>query len=112
MARYENRDKDGTLLETYVVPDETMKADPSAVITARGPKKSRAAAAPEGYEHIASVEGDPDALVSDCVVHVYAKKGSYEKEKPSKVLSGLKAVVADAEAAAEARAETEATPAK
>lgn len=111
MARYENRDKDGTLLETYVITDETLKADPSAIITSRGPKKSRAAAAPEGYEHIASVEGDPDALVSDCVVHVYAKKGSYEKEKPSKILSGLKAIVAEAEAAAEAK-EAEAMPTK
>lgn len=107
MARYENRDKDGTLLETYIVTDETMKADPGAVITSRGPKKSRAAAAPEGYEHIASVEGDPDALVSDCMLHVYAKKGSYEKEKPSKVLSGLRAIVAEAEATAEAKKEGE-----
>lgn len=102
MPRYENRDKDGTLIDTFVITDETMKADPSAIITARGPKKSRAAAAPEGYEHITSVEGDPDALVSDCVLHVYAKKGSYEKEKPSKLLSGLKAIVAEAEAKAEA----------
>lgn len=110
MPRYENRDKDGTLIDTFVITDETMKADPSAIITSRGPKKSRAAAAPEGYEHIASVEGDPDALVSDCVLHVYAKKGSYEKEKPSK-LAGLKAVVADAEAKAEAKVEGE-VPAK
>lgn len=100
MPRYENRDKDGTLIDTFVITDETMKADPSAIITSRGPKKSRAAAAPEGYEHIASVEGDADALVSDCVVHVYAKKGSFEKEKPSK-LAGLKAVVAEIEAKAE-----------
>ena len=109
MPRYENRDKDGNLLETYVITDETLKADPSAVITSRGPKKSRAAAAPEGYEHVASVEGDPDALVSDCMLHVYAKKGSYEKEKPSKLLSGLKALVADAEEKKEA---AEGAPAK
>lgn len=102
MPRYENRDKDGVLIDTFVVTEETLKADPGAVITSRGPKKSRAATAPEGYEHIASVEGDPDALVSDCVVHVYAKKGSYEKEKPSKLLSGLKAIVAEAEAKVEA----------
>lgn len=108
MPRYENRDKDGTLLETFVVTDETMKADPAAVITSRGPKKSRAATAPEGYDHIASVEGDPDALVSDCVVHVYAKHGSYDKEKPSKLLSGLKAVVAEAEV----KKEAEGAPAK
>lgn len=107
MPRYENRDKDGALIETYVVTEETLKADSSAVITSRGPKKSRAAAAPEGYEHIASVEGDPDALVSDCVVHVYAKKGSYDKEKPSK-LAGLKALMADIEAKEEAVAEGEA----
>lgn len=107
--RYENRDKDGTLLETFIITDETLRDDPGAVITSRGPKKSRPAAAPEGFEHIASVEGDTDAMVSDCVVHVYAKKGSYEREKPSKVLSGLKAVVADAEAAAEAKTETEAS---
>lgn len=101
MPRYENRDKDGTLIDTFVITDETMKADPSAIITARGPKKSKAAPAPEGYEHIASVEGDPDALVSDCMLHVYAKKGSYEKEKPSK-LAGLKAIVADNDAKIEA----------
>lgn len=106
MPRYENRDKDGTLIETYVVTDETLKADPDAIITSRGPKKSRAAAAPEGYELIASVEGDPDALVTDCVVHVYAKKGSYDKEKPSK-LAGLKALMADIEAKEEAVAEGE-----
>lgn len=105
MPRYENRDKDGTLLETFVVTDETMKADPGAIITSRGPRKSRAAAAPEGYEHIASVEGDPDALVSDCMLHVYAKKGSYDKEKPSKLLSGLKAIVAEATEAAKMEGE-------
>lgn len=107
MPRYENRDKDGTLIDTIVVTEETLKADPDAIITARGPKKSRAAAAPEGYEHIASVEGDPDALVSDCVLHIYAKKGSYDKEKPSK-LAGLKALIADIETKEEAAAEGEA----
>jgi hypothetical protein len=96
MPRYENRDKDGTLIDTVVVTDETLKADPTAVITSRGPKKSRPATAPEGYDFITTTEGDPDALVSDCMVHVYARHGSYEKEKPSK-LSGLKALVAEAE---------------
>lgn len=100
MPRYEQRDKDGMLLETYVVTEETLKADPDAIIKVRGPLKSRAGTAPEGYEHIASMDNDPDALVSNVTVHYYAKKGSYEKEKPSK-LAGLKAVIADAEAKAE-----------
>jgi hypothetical protein len=101
MARYEQVNKDGTLADVFIVDEETLKADPSAVITLRAPLKSRAGAAPEGYEHIASVEGDRDALVTDCMVHVYAKKGAYHKEKKS-ALSGLKAVVAEAEIRAEA----------
>lgn len=98
MPRYEQRDKDGNITETYIISDETLKADPDAVIKLRTAGKSKAGAAPEGYEHISSQDGDPDALVSDVTVHYYAKKGSYEKEKPSK-LAGLKAVVAEAEAA-------------
>lgn len=100
MPRYDQRDKDGNITETFVVTEETLKADPDAVIKLRGPLKSKAGPAPEGYEHIASQQGDPDALVSDCTVHVYAKKGAYEKEKPS-ALAGLKAIVADAETAKE-----------
>lgn len=97
MPRFEQRDKDGAITEVFIVTEETLKADPDAVIKLRAPGKSKAGPAPEGYEHVASQEGDPDALVSDVTVHYYAKKGSYEKEKPSK-LSGLKAVVAEAEA--------------
>lgn len=108
MPRYEQRDNAGNLTETFVVSEETLRADPDAVIKMRGPSKSRAGAAPEGYEHVASVEGDPDAMVGDCTVHYYAKKGSYEKEKPSK-LAGLKAIVAEAEAKAEAKAEVKET---
>jgi hypothetical protein len=108
MPRFENRDKDGTLIETFVVSDETLKADPDAILKSRGPLKSRAPAAPDGYDFIATVEGDPDALVSDVVVHYYAKHKSYEKEKPSK-LSGLKALVAEAEVKKET---VEGTPAK
>lgn len=100
MPRYEQRDKDGTLIETYVVTDETLKADPDALLTHRAAKGSKAGPAPEGYDHVASVDGDPDALITDCTVHIYAKKKAYEKEKPSK-LAGLKAVVAEAEAKAE-----------
>lgn len=96
MARYENIDKDGNILDVFVVDEETLKADPDAVLKSRGPLKSKAPAAPEGYEHIATMAGDPDALVSDVAVHYYAKKGSFYKEKPSK-LSGLKAVVAEIE---------------
>lgn len=97
MARYQNIDKDGNVIDTFIVEDETLRVDPDAVIKSRGPLKSRAPAAPEGYEHMATMEGDPDALVSDVSVHYYAKKGVYYKEKPSK-LAGLKAVVAEAEA--------------
>ncbi len=107
MPRYENRDKDGSLIAAIIVTDETLKADPDAVLKSRGPLKSKAPAAPEGYDHIASMEGDSDALVSDCVVHYYAKHGKYDKEKPSK-LSGLKAVLAETEA----KKEGEGAPAK
>lgn len=102
MAKYENIDKDGNILDTYIVDDATLKADPDAVLKSRGPLKSRAPAAPEGYEHIATMEGDPDALVSNVSVHYFAKKGSFHKEKASK-LSGLKAVVAEIETKAEAK---------
>jgi len=94
MPRYQNTDKDGNVTDVFIVDEATLKDDPTAVITSRGPLKSKAASAPDGYEYIASVEGDPDALVSDCVVHVYAKRGAYTKEKPSK-LAGLRAVVAE-----------------
>jgi hypothetical protein len=100
MARYENTDKDGNITDVFIVEDATLKADPDAVLKSRGPLKSKAPAAPEGYEHIATMGGDPDALVSDVSVHYYAKKGAIHKEKPSK-LSGLKAVVADIEMKAE-----------
>lgn len=100
MAKYQNIDKDGNITDTFIVEDDTLKADPDAVLKSRGPLKSKAPAAPEGYEHIATTQGDPDALVSDVAVHYYAKRGSYEKEKPSK-LAGLKAIVADNEAKAE-----------
>lgn len=97
MPRYEQRDKDGNVTEVFIVTEDTLKTDPDAVIKLRTAGKSKAGPAPEGYEHIATLDGDPDALVSDVTVHYYAKRGSYEKEKPSK-LSGLKAVVAEAEA--------------
>lgn len=112
MPRYENRDKEGTLIETLVVTDETLKADPDAVLKSRGPLKSKAPAAPEGYDYIASVEGDPDALVTGVIVHYYAKHGSYEKERPSKLLSGLKALVAETEIKKEAAAAAEGVPVK
>lgn len=100
MARYENIDKDGNIVDVYIVDEDTLKSDPDAVLKSRGPLKSKAPAAPEGYEHIATMEGDPDALISDVSVHYYAKKGAFHKEKTSK-LSGLKAVVADNEARVE-----------
>lgn len=92
MPRYEQFDKDGNVTDVFLVTEETLKSDPDAVIKSRGPAKTKAPTAPEGYEYLATTDHDPDALVSDVSVHVYAKKGSYEKEKPSK-LSGLKAVV-------------------
>jgi hypothetical protein len=96
MPRYENLDKDGNVTDVFLVDEQTLKDDPEAVLKSRGPLKSRAPAAPEGYEHIATTDNDPDALVSGVSVHVYARKGAFHKEKPSK-LSGLKAVVAEAE---------------
>lgn len=101
MARYEQLDKDGAVVDTFIVDEETLKADPEAVLKSRGPLKSRAPAAPEGYDHIATVDNDPDALVSGVSVHIYARHGSYRKEKKSK-LSGLKAVLHDAEERKEA----------
>lgn len=100
MPRYENVDKDGNVTDVFVVSEQTLKNDPSAIITSRGPLKSKPRSVPEGYDLIATLDHDPDALVSDVSFHVFAKHGSYEKEKPSK-LSGLKAVVAGAEAKAE-----------
>lgn len=100
MPRYTQRDKDGNVTETLIVTEETLQADPDAVITLRGPKGTRARTAPEGYEHISSLDSDPDGIASNVTVHVYAKKGSYQKEKASK-LAGLKAVVAQAEASKE-----------
>lgn len=101
MAKYQNIDKEGSIIDTFIVDDETLRLDPDAVLKSRGPLKSKAPAAPEGYEHIASMENDPDALVSGVMVHYYAKKGSFEKEKVSK-LAGLKAIIADNEAKIEA----------
>lgn len=101
MARYENIDKDGNILDVFLVDEATLKADPDAVLKSRGPLKSKAPAAPEGYEHIATTENDPDAMVSGVAVHIYAKKGAYHKEKQSK-LAGLKALVVENEARAEA----------
>jgi hypothetical protein len=105
MPRYENRDKDGALIETFIISDETMKNDPDAVVKSRGPLKSKAPAAPEGYDYLASMEGDPDALVSGVMVHYYAKHGSYDREKPSK-LAGFKTLVAEAETKKEAEGVT------
>jgi hypothetical protein len=99
MARFEKYDDKGTLTETYVVSEDTLRTDPEAVITVRlnhdgtdAAKKTAHGKSPslEGYDYLCSVDGDPDAAVTNCVVHVLAKKGSYEKEKPSKV-SGLRA---------------------
>lgn len=101
MARYENIDKDGNLVDVFIVDEETLKTDPDAVLKSRGPLKSKPPAAPEGYEHIATMENDPDAMVSGVAVHIYAKKGAYHKEKLSK-LAGLKALVVENEAKAEA----------
>lgn len=97
MPRFEQRDKDGTLLETYIISEETLRDDPDALLSSWSAEKHKPRAIPEGYEHIASAEGNPDALRTDGMTHYYAKSGSYEKEKPSK-LAGLKALAADNEA--------------
>ncbi len=94
--RFEQRDRDGSLIETLIITEETLKADPEALLRSWSAEKAKPRAVPEGYDHIASVEGDPDALRTEGMTHYYAKHGSYEKEKPSK-LAGLKAVVAEAE---------------
>lgn len=96
MPRFEQRDRDGALLETYVISEATLKADPDALLRSWSAESSKPRTVPAGYEHIASVDGDPDGLRTEGVTHYYAKSGSYEKEKPSK-LAGLKAVVAEAE---------------
>lgn len=96
MPRFDQYDKDGNLTETYVVSDETLKADPEAMLRAWSAEKGRPRSVPSGYEHIASADGDPDALRTGGTTYYYAKSGSYEIEKPSK-LAGLKAVVAEAE---------------
>lgn len=98
MPRFEQRDKDGTLVEVFIVTEETLKADPEALLRSWSAEKAKPRSIPSGYELVASVDGDPDALRSEGMTHYYAKSGSYEKEKPSK-LAGLRAVVADAEAA-------------
>ena len=92
MARFDSFDSDGNLTETFVVSEETLKADKEAVLKLRvghdgtdAGKKAASRKPPglEGYDYLCSAEGDPDAAVTNCVVHVFAKKGSYEKEKPS-----------------------------
>lgn len=98
MPRFEQRDKDGSLIETFIIEEATLKSDPEALLRAWSAEKGKPRSVPQGYELIASVDGDPDALRTDGMTHYYAKSGSYEKEKPSK-LAGLKAVIADAEAA-------------
>jgi len=95
-TRFEQRDKDGNLTETYIISDEKQKADPEVLLRAWSAEKGKPRSVPEGYEHIGSTDGDPDALRTEGTTHYYAKSGSYEKEKPSK-LSGLRAVVAEAE---------------
>lgn len=104
MPRYEQREKDGTITNVFVISEETLKADPEALLRAWSAEKGKPRSVPPGYEHIASVDGDPDALRTEGMTHYYAKSGSYEKEKPSK-LAGLKAVVAEAETR-ETRVET------
>lgn len=103
MPRFEQRDKDGTLIETYVVTEETLKTDPEALLNSWSAEGGKPRSVPQGYELVGSVDGSPDALRTGGVTHYYAKSGSYEKEKPSK-LAGLKAVVAEAEAKKEGEA--------
>lgn len=103
MPRFEQRDAEGNLTETLVVTEETLKAEPDALLSSWSMDKKKPRSIPDGYEHIATVDGNPDSFRTEGVTHYYAKSGSYEKEKPSK-LSGLKAVIADAEAKKEVEA--------
>lgn len=82
MATFEQRNKDGNIVATVTVSEELLKADPGALLKSRGPKGSAAPPTPDGYELITSMDGDPDACVSDCTVHFYAKSGSFKKEAP------------------------------
>lgn len=103
MPRFDQRDADGNVTETYVISEETLRADPEALLNSWSADEKKPRAIPDGYELVATVDGNPDSMRTDGVTYYYAKKGSYDKEKPSK-LAGLKAVVADAEAKREAEA--------
>lgn len=107
MYRFEQRDGEGKLTETFVITDEVLRNDPDALLSSWSMDKKKPRSIPEGYEHIATVDGNTDAMRTDGVTHYYAKSGSYEKEKPSR-LSGLRAVVADAES----KKESEVSPVK
>lgn len=95
MPRFEQRDNTGNLIETLVITEQALKADPDILLSAWVAEKGKPRSVPEGYELVATVDGNPDALRTEGVTYYYAKSGSYEKEKPSK-LAGLKAVVAEA----------------
>ena len=87
MPRYERRDKDGKLTDVFVVSEDTLRRDPQAVIRSVVVKgapdaPNTAPPAPEGYEHLATMDGDPDGLHSNVDVFVYAKKDAYTKEEP------------------------------
>lgn len=107
MYKFEQRDSEGKLTETFVITDEILRDDPDALLSSWSMDKKKPRSIPDGYEHIATVDGNPDSFRTEGVTHYYAKAGSYEKEKPSK-LSGLRAIVADAEA----KKESEASPVK
>lgn len=95
MPRFDQYDKEGNLTETYVISEETLKADPEALLRAWSAEKGKPRSVPSGYEHIASSDGDLDALRTGGMTHYYAKSSSWEVEKPSNLV-GLKAVVAEA----------------
>lgn len=97
MATYEQR-KDGSVTGVVTVDEAVLKSDPDTVVKLRGPKGAQVPATPEGYDHITTLEGDTDAMVSDCSVHVFAKKGSYRKEVPTG-LAALRTPPKPAEAA-------------
>jgi len=84
MPQYEKRDNDGKLVETITVTEEVLKQDPYAVVKFRsGEKDAQPPTAPEGYDYIARMDGDPDVPVSGVSVFIFAKKDAYTRERPA-----------------------------
>ncbi len=114
MPKFDKFDKKGVLVETFYVSDETLRNDPEAVVKMRfdgGDRDAQANAASaaknvEGYEFLCEQDGDPDALVADTKVYVFAKKGSFERvEATASGVGAFKQAVANMRKGAEELAE-------